>query len=127
VNAPSVGGGIAMLVVGGGAAALESNNHSVCESGLGQLGQAISQSAQQQCTVDNLIFYGGLILAVIGGIVLLAALITGTLGGGQPQTMAPGWYPDSEGTMRWWDGGQWTLYTSGPQGGARHPGSPRGT
>lgn len=92
-----------MLVIGGGAAALESNNHSVCASGLGQLSQALSQSAQQQCTIDNLIFYGGIILAVVGGIVLLAALIVSAVRG-QPQSLPPGWYPDDRGTMRWWGG-----------------------
>jgi hypothetical protein len=27
-----------------------------------------------------------------------------------------GWYPDSEGTIRWWDGGQWTENVQQPSG-----------
>jgi hypothetical protein len=27
-----------------------------------------------------------------------------------------GWYPDSEGTIRWWDGGQWTEHVRQPSG-----------
>ena len=122
MNAPSVGGGIAMVVIGGGAAALEADNHSACSSVLGQIGQSLSQTTQQQCTVDNLVFYGGIILCVIGAVVLLAALLAGMLRSNHPQSgFPPGWYPDTEGTMRWWDGQQWTVHTSGPQGGMHYP------
>ena len=27
------------------------------------------------------------------------------------QSVPPGWYPDQNGTIRWWDGNQWTYYT----------------
>lgn len=27
--------------------------------------------------------------------------------------VAPGWYPDAQGMMRWWDGTQWTAHTQG--------------
>ena len=27
-------------------------------------------------------------------------------------TMAPGWYDDGRGEMRWWDGSQWTEHVS---------------
>lgn len=33
----------------------------------------------------------------------------------------PGWYDDGSGTVRWWDGSQWTQQTGGP-GGAGAPG-----
>lgn len=26
-------------------------------------------------------------------------------------TAAPGWYPDQQGALRWWDGQQWTAHT----------------
>lgn len=29
--------------------------------------------------------------------------------------VAPGWYPDSMGVVRYWDGAQWTLHTQAPQ------------
>lgn len=25
-------------------------------------------------------------------------------------TIAPGWYPDAQGLIRWWDGTQWTAH-----------------
>jgi hypothetical protein len=27
----------------------------------------------------------------------------------------PGWYPDAEGTVRWWDGQQWTEQVAPPR------------
>ena len=27
-------------------------------------------------------------------------------------TVAPGWYPDGSGAMRWWDGSAWTAHTT---------------
>ena len=38
--------------------------------------------------------------------------MTNTTGGG-PGT-PPGWYPDAQGTMRWWDGARWTEHAQGP-------------
>jgi len=34
----------------------------------------------------------------------------------QPQQPPPppGWYPDQQGTMRWWDGNAWTAQTAQP-------------
>lgn len=29
--------------------------------------------------------------------------------------VAPGWYPDSTGVVRYWDGAQWTAHTQAPQ------------
>jgi hypothetical protein len=69
--------GAVLLVIGGGAAVLEANNQSTCSSGVGQLAQAFSQNASQQCGVVSIIFYGGILLAVVGGITLLGALIIG--------------------------------------------------
>lgn len=30
--------------------------------------------------------------------------------------IAPGWYPDAQGTLRWWDGTQWTAHVASHQG-----------
>lgn len=30
------------------------------------------------------------------------------------QQIAPGWYPDAQGAMRWWDGVQWTAHVQAP-------------
>lgn len=38
-----------------------------------------------------------------------------------PATPDPGWYPDSHGDQRWWDGHQWTDRTLPPPPG---PGTP---
>ncbi|MGY1946540.1 DUF2510 domain-containing protein [Nocardia asiatica] len=34
----------------------------------------------------------------------------------QPQTVGPppGWYPDKDGAMRWFDGSRWTEFTQPP-------------
>jgi hypothetical protein len=69
----------ALILVGAGAAVVESNNHSTCESGLGQLAQAFSQSTGQTCAIDNAIFYAGIVIAIVGGIALFAALLIGGL------------------------------------------------
>jgi hypothetical protein len=33
---------------------------------------------------------------------------------------APGWYPDTTGALRWWDGVQWTEHTAAPTAPARN-------
>ena len=33
----------------------------------------------------------------------------------RPQTIAPGWYPDPHGIVRFWDGYQWTGQVAPPQ------------
>jgi hypothetical protein len=66
---------IGLILLGAAAAVLESNNHSVCESGTGQLAQAFSQSMAQQCAVDNALFYGGIAVALVSAFALLVSLL----------------------------------------------------
>jgi hypothetical protein len=66
---------IGVILLGAAAAVVESNNHSVCESGTGQLAQAFSQSMAQECAVDNAIFYGGIAVAFISAFALLVSVL----------------------------------------------------
>jgi hypothetical protein len=51
----------------------------VCEGGIGQFAQGLSQTAAQQCATDNTIFYAGVALAIIGSLMFFAALLVGGL------------------------------------------------
>jgi hypothetical protein len=53
----------------------------VCNSGVGELGQALSSSAKQRCSTDSTLADAGLWMAIIGGFVLAIAVVTAVLGG----------------------------------------------
>jgi len=55
-------------------------------------------------------------LIVLGALAVVVASVQ-ALSAPSPPVPA-GWYPDPQGTMRWWDGLQWTSDTSGPRRGA---------
>lgn len=40
------------------------------------------------------------------------------------QTVAPGWYHDTTGTLRWWDGAAWTAHVAAPPPPAPAPAAP---
>jgi len=67
---------IGAVLLGGGlfGAFSEDASHKACSSGLGQFGQALSESAARHCGVDNTIFYIA-ILATILGVALMAVAI----------------------------------------------------
>ena len=71
---------LVMLVLGSGAALLESNNVSVCASPFGQLAQSLDPNVASQCAAANFFFYGGGLAAFLGGIMLVAALTIGIIG-----------------------------------------------
>jgi hypothetical protein len=68
-----------VILIGAGAAVLESNNHSVCASGLGQLGQALSEKLVHECATTNTVFFGGIAIALIGGLSFFVAAVGGAL------------------------------------------------
>jgi len=53
----------------------------VCNSGVGQLGQTLSSSAQQHCSTDSTLAEAGHYSTIIGGFVLAIAIVTAVLGG----------------------------------------------
>lgn len=129
------------ILFGTGLLAVVSHNgsHDVCSSGLGQLSQAFSQSASDQCAIDNTIWILGLLSTVLGGVLLLAGLIVQSRSAPPPPRSAPkppgpdapwggpghlppvgniqpGWYPDpsAPAQVRWWDGSRWTEWVRSP-------------
>lgn len=68
--------GAGMAILGGAAIALwQWNNHDLCNGGVGQFGQALSPDMAQQCGSVNLIFYFGILAALIGVVIFFAALL----------------------------------------------------
>lgn len=100
------------MALGALAYLFEYQNYSVCNSGLGQLGQAFSRSASRSCTYTNLIWLGGVGVFLLGVILLVAGLIL-VANHQRPETPAPGWYPDPQqpAELRYWDGDKWTPHT----------------
>lgn len=119
--------GAAIGVLGIIGLTVESGNHSACDSTLGSLGQAASQSFQNQCAVDNLIYY----LSIAGLVVGVAMVVVGVIMnvrhmppvppnpswgppsyGGPPPQPGPGWFPSQQhpGFLRWWNGYEWTEH-----------------
>jgi hypothetical protein len=96
-------------VVGVFLAAGVSQSHSVCSSSLGAFAN------QNDCATANLLFYGG-IVAIIVGVILIAAAFLG--GRREPTTRSakPGWYemPARPGWVAYWDGYKWVPGTARP-------------
>ncbi|HEV3344354.1 MAG TPA: hypothetical protein VG125_28520 [Pirellulales bacterium] len=49
---------------------------SICDSGLGALGQALEPSAQSHCSLDSALAEAGTVAMVIGGVILAGVLLT---------------------------------------------------
>ncbi len=60
-------------------AVFESNNHSICSSDIGVLGQGLSPDVAQACNTANLVYYGGIAIAVVGAVMVLGAILVGAL------------------------------------------------
>lgn len=95
----------------------ENANHSACNSGLGQFAQALDSNVHRDCAVDNTLYLGGIVLAVSGGVAVVAGTIQSTQQqspgpGERPQSWPPGWYPDPQDAQlqRWWDGHGWSPH-----------------
>jgi hypothetical protein len=108
-----------VIVSAGGAVALgtgvlfaivQSRNHSTCNSFLGQVAQG-SQEFANRCKVDDLLYFGGIALAVIGFLALIAAIVLfATVPGANsvtPRGVPVGWYPVRPGIVRHWNGRSW--------------------
>jgi hypothetical protein len=52
----------------------------VCDSGVGALGQSLSSSAQQHCSMDSTLAEAGHYATIIGGFVLAIVVVTIVLG-----------------------------------------------
>ena len=121
----TISGG-ALLGTGVGAAALFGTAHSDCNSTLGQIARGFSGSAAKTCAIDNLVFYLGIGLAVVGAVLLLAGLVSRSRheepwypSGGlpiAPVSPPPGWYrdPRGSGSSQWWNGARW-IFDQSPQ------------
>lgn len=68
---------VGLLFLGGGlyGSFREDSNHHACNSGLGQYGQAISDSVARHCGVYNSIFYVAVIVTIVGVALLVAAVL----------------------------------------------------
>jgi hypothetical protein len=71
--------GAGATLVGAGIAVFESNNHSICSSDIGVLGQGLSPDVAQACNTANLVYYGGIAIAVVGALMVLGAILVGAL------------------------------------------------
>lgn len=89
----------------------------VCSSTLGQLGQALSQSAGRSCSIDTLasdLSYVAFGLAVV---LVGAAVAVHSLRGRRPEVPLPppGWYQRSRfGPLEYWDGYRWLPRSAWP-------------
>lgn len=65
------------LVLGGGlfGAFTEDSRHNACNSGLGQFGRALTESAARHCGIDNTIFYVAVLATIVGVAMLLMAIL----------------------------------------------------
>ncbi len=79
---------------------------SACSSSLGFLAQGVSRAAATHCFVDGALDILGLVALAVGILLVTAAIVVTVM---QPwQSLAPGWYPRRDGSLRWWDGRRWT-------------------
>lgn len=111
--------GIIIAIFGGFGVAVESNNHSICDSTMGQIAQ-IDQHVHQTCLEENTVYY----LAIVALVAGIALLVIGSYQLTRPVRLVPaqplpgpGWYPSPNhpGYVRWWDGVQWTDQEHVPQ------------
>ena len=60
-------------------AVFESNNHSICSSDIGVIGQGLSPDVAQACNTANFVYYGGIAIALVGAVMVLGAILVGAL------------------------------------------------
>lgn len=102
--------GVLLAILGGLAAAVTQDTHSVCSSSVGALGQVASHRVTVGCFWVGGVWLLGLVAVGIGAVLLgAAAIIAATRNrSGTPA----GWYADpwAPGHERWWDGSAWTPH-----------------
>jgi hypothetical protein len=104
--------GTLFLVAGIIAVVLSYQDHSVCDSLLGELARGASSRTADKCNEYDAAFYGGIAGGIVG-LVLVVVAIALPSGARSPIPYGPDWYPDPRkpGSDRWWDGTQWTVHT----------------
>ncbi len=96
-----------------------------CGSFLGAFGQAFDPNVARECEAIGISHLLAVAAIVVSGIVLVGHAIS--LSTSRPHAQAfrpptqgtaagppPGWYPDSSGYQRWWNGTAWTNQTRVP-------------
>lgn len=108
--------GAVLVVVGITVFGLFSNDRAFCSSSVGALAQGLSHRAAVNCTVVGLMSYGGIAVAAIGALSVVAFIALAATGRGSTRRgTPPGWYqPEPGSPYRWWDGRAWRGWWDRP-------------
>lgn len=68
---------VGLLLLSGGlfGSFFEDSKHNACNSGLGQFGQALSDTVARNCGIYNSIFYVAVIATIVGVALIVAAVL----------------------------------------------------